>query len=79
MGLRVGENGVVTIKTILLILDLLFAAKLINRCVVNHFNGLRRLMREATATVLTEKRQVAGLKDSRDKPREIGSLFLAEA
>ena len=79
VGLCVGENGVVTIKPVFFVFDLLFAAELIDGCAKDGLYGFRRLMSEAVFRILTEKGEIARLQDSRYESGEVGGLLLTEA
>ena len=79
VGLRVGEDGVVTIEPVFFVFDLLLAAEFVDGRAVDHFDGLGRLVGEAVFRVLPEKGEIARLQDAGDESGEVGSLFLAEA
>ncbi len=72
----VGEDGVVAIEAVLLVLDEFFPAKLVERGAVDALFGL---MGEAAFGVLAEEGQFPALKDAGDEAGEVGGLFGTEA
>ena len=79
VGFGVGEDGVVAIEAVLLVLDPLLAAELVDGSAVDCFDGLRGLVGEAVFRVLPEEREIARLQDARDESGKVGGLLLAES